>query len=238
MSQIVSQTAEALESPQVGFDPADEFAYRPVPPLAPISLFLGICALSGFLGIPCLAIGIVGLIMGAIALWQIRRSDGEMGGKVVARLGTGLSVALFFAASGYHAYAYVTELPEGYLRVSFPELSKYQPIITEEEGQQKVRFAPEVAELDGKPIYIKGYMYPTRQRFELSEFVLVKDTGQCCFGGQPKITDMIVVKYRNGMTVNHREQQLVGIGGVFRASVPEKSDAGAAIYTIEGTHFK
>src|SRR5882724_6924658 len=125
MSHIVSQTAEALETPQAAFDPADEFAYRPVPPLAPISLFLGICAVSGFLGIPCLAIGVVGLIMGSIALWQIRRSSGEMGGKVVASLGVALSVALFFAASGYHAYAYVTELPEGYVRVSFPELSKF-----------------------------------------------------------------------------------------------------------------
>ena len=234
MSQMVSQTVEPLESPQVQFDPADEFAYRPVPPLAPISLFLGICAISGFLGIPCLAIGVVGMIMGTIALWQIRRSAGEMGGKVVARLGVGLSAMLLLAGSGYHAYGYVTELPEGYLRVNFNELSKYQP--TYADG--KVCFAPEVAELDGKPIYIKGYMYPTRQRFGISEFVLVKDTGQCCFGGQPKLTYMIVVKFDNGMTVNHLEQQLVGIGGVFRATVPIQSGELSAIYTIEGTHFK
>lgn len=234
MSQIVSQTAETLETPQVPFDPADDFAYRPVPPLAPISLFLGICTVSGFLGIPCLAIGVVGMVIGAIALWQIRRSSGEMGGKVVARLGVGLSVMLFLAASGYHAYAYITELPEGYLRVNFNELAKFQP--TEADG--KVQFAPEVAELDGKPIYIKGYMYPTRQRFGISEFVLVKDTGQCCFGGQPKLTDMIVVKFDDGKTVNHLEQQLVGVGGVFRAHMPVHSGDLNAVYTIEGTHFK
>src|SRR5690348_9697094 len=111
MSQMVSQTVEPLNASQAQYDPADEFAYRPVPPLAPISLFLGICALAGFLGVPCLAIGGVGIIMGAIALWQIRRSAGEMGGKVVARLGVGLSASLLLAASGYHAYAYVTEVP-------------------------------------------------------------------------------------------------------------------------------
>ena len=234
MSQIVSQMAEPLESPEVPFDPADEFAYRPVPPLAAISLFLGICTLSGFLGIPCLAIGVVGIIMGAIALWQIRRSAGEMGGKVVARLGVSLSAMLLLAGSSYHAYAYVTELPAGYLRVSFNELSNYQPTFSD--GQ--MHFAPEVAELEGKPIYIKGYMYPTRQKFGISEFVLVKDTGQCCFGGQPKLTDMIVVKFDDGTTVNHREQQLVGIGGVFRAALPVQSGALTAVYTIEGTHFK
>lgn len=233
MSQIVSQTAEPLEKPPVPFDPADEFAYRPVPPLAPISLFLGICAVSGFLGIPCLAIGVVGMMMGAIALWQIRRSAGDMGGKVVARLGVGLSAILLLSASGYHAYAYVTELPEGYLRVNFKDLSTYQPSYAD----GKVQFAPEVAELDGKPIYIKGYMYPTRQKFGISEFVLVKDTGQCCFGGQPKLTDMVVVRFEDGMTVNHREQQLVGVGGVFRAVAAHSGEL-TAIYTIEGTHFK
>jgi hypothetical protein len=215
-------------------DPADEFAYRPVPPLAPISLFLGICAVSGFLGIPCLAIGGVGILMGAIALWQIRRSSGEMGGKVVARLGAGLSAVLLLAASGYHAYAYVTELPEGYLRVNFSELAKFQPRFAD----GHVQFAPEVEALNGKPIYIKGYMYPTRQQIGLTEFVLVKDNAQCCFGGQPQPTDMIVVRFEDGMTVNHREQQLVGVGGVFRANLPVRSGELTAIYTIEGTHFK
>jgi len=234
MSQIVSQTAEPLKTPPASFDQADEFEYRPVPPLAPISLFLGICAVSGFLGTPCLAIGAVGMVIGAIALWQIRRSAGEMGGKVVARLGVGLSAFLLLAATSYHAYAYVTELPEGYLRVNFTELSKYEPGYAD----GKVQFAPEIEALDGQPIYIKGYMYPTRQRFGISEFVLVKDTGQCCFGGQPKLTDMIIVKFEDGMTVNHREQQLVGVGGVFRAYVPSKSGDLTAIYTIEGTHFK
>ena len=234
MLQTVSQMAEPLESPQVAFDPADEFAYRPAPPLAPISLFLGICAISGFMGIPCLAIGVVGMLMGAIALWQIRRSAGEMGGKVVARLGIGLSVVMLVAGSSYHAYAYVTELPEGYARVSFNDLANYQPSFADGEWH----FAPEVAALNGKPIYVKGYMYPTRQNFGLSEFVLVKDTGQCCFGGQPKLTDMIVVKFEGDMTVNHLEQQLVGVGGVFRASLPTQSGDLTAIYTIEGTHFQ
>ena len=237
MSQIVSQTAEPLETPSSGiepaFDPADEFAYRPVPPLAPISLFLGICAVSGFLGIPCLAIGGVGIIMGVIALLQVRRSAGEMGGKVVASLGVGLSAFLLLAASGYHAYAYVTELPEGYLRVNFSELATYKPGFAD----GHVQFAPEVTALEGKPIYIKGYMYPTRQQVGLTEFVLVKDTGQCCFGGQPQPTDMIVVRFDDGQTVNHREQQLVGVGGVFKAMAAHSGEL-TAIYTIEGTHFK
>ena len=236
MSQMVSETAETVQTRDVSRDPNDEFAYRPVPAMAPISLFLAFCSLAGFLAIPCLAIGGVGIATGAIALWQIRRSEGEFGGTLVAWLGTGLSFLLVIGASGFHAYAYVTELPEGYQRVSFGDLAKYPEPMLNKDGTATV--AKEVAALDGQPIYIKGYMYPTKQLYNLSEFVLVKDTGQCCFGGQPKPTDMIVVKFEDGMTVNHREQQLVGVGGVFRAVSPSKSAGLNAFYVLEGTHFK
>src|SRR5690348_1516855 len=112
MSQTLSQPAEPAQSGRPSFDGADEFAYHPVPPLAPISLFLGICALAGFLGIPCLAIGLVGGFLGLIAYWQISRSAGELGGKWIALLGVGLSFGLLLSGTGYHAYAYATELPE------------------------------------------------------------------------------------------------------------------------------
>ncbi len=234
MSQILSDVAEPVESRDVQFDPADEFAYRPVPPLAPISLFLGVLAASGFFGIPCLAVGFVGMVVGAAALWQIRRSDGNLGGKGIARVGVALSVILLISGSGYHAYAYVTELPEGYERVNFTELSRHFPRFVE----GKIDLDPEVAGLDGKPIFIKGYMYPSGRTLDIKEFVLVKDTGQCCFGGQPKLTDMIVVRYDDSMVINHREQQLVGVAGIFRTDSAVQSGTLTAIYQIDGTHFK
>src|SRR5262249_4919157 len=134
----------------------------------------------------------------------------------------------------YHAYAYATELPEGYLRVNFADLAKHEPRWVDE----KMEVDPDVAELDGKPIFIKGYMYPTGRLTGITEFVLVKDTGQCCFGGQPKLSDRIVVKFEEGMTVDHREQQLVGVGGVFRANSVVQSGVLTAFYQIDGTHFK
>jgi hypothetical protein len=234
MSQIITEPAEPAESRAAQFDPGEEFAYRPVPPLAPISLFLGLCGLSGFVGVPCLAVGFVGVLVGMVALWQIRRSAGTLGGKGIARLGIGLSALMFVAGSGYHAYGYATEVPEGYQRISFVELSKHEPKLAE----GRIEVAPEVASLDGKPIFIKGYMYPSRQRSEISEFVLVKDTGQCCFGGQPKLTDMIIVKFDEGLTVNYREQQLVGVAGVFRANSVAQAEGLTSIYVLEGTHFK
>jgi hypothetical protein len=235
MSQVVSERQEALPSPVATRDPNDEFAYRPVPALAPISLFLAFCSLAGFLAIPCLAIGGVGMVTGLIALWQIRRSAGEFGGGLVATLGASLSLLLVVGASGFHTYAYITELPEGYERVSFIEMAKHPPIY-DEKGNWTID--PEVAALDGKPIYIKGFMFPTSQKFNLTEFLLVKDTGQCCFGGQPKPSDMIAVTFDNGMMVNHREQILVGVAGIFRAKNPTSTAGLKPVYVLEGTHFR
>src|SRR5262249_889598 len=227
MSQTLSEPAQPAQSRDSSLD-ADEFAYRPVPPLEPISLFLGTCALAGFLGVPCLAIGGGGARLGLLAIWQIRRSAGELGGTLIAVLGTGISLSLFLGASGYHAYAYATELPEGYERVNFNELAKHEP----EFAAGKITIDPQLAPLHGNPIDIKGYMYPTRQLTDISEFLLVKDTGQCCFGGSPKPSDMIVVKFRDGMTVNHREQQLVGIGGIFHAGSLVQSGQNVAVYMM------
>ena len=114
-------------------------------------------------------------------------------------------------------------------------MSTHAPTFTDD---GHIQIAPEVARLDGKPIYIKGYMYPTRQRTDISEFVLVKDTGQCCFGGQPKLCDMIIVKFADGMTVNYREQQLVGVGGIFRPNTVARAEGLTAVYVLEGTHFR
>jgi hypothetical protein len=215
-------------------DAQAEFEYHPVPPLAPISLFLGVCAVAGLLAIPALAVGFVGMVTGLICVWQIRRSEGEMGGGVLAKIGLVLSALFLLSGSALHAYIYVTELPEGYERVSFNWLSKEDL----KAGVAGPEVTPAVEALDGKPIFIKGYMFPTRQVVGLTEFVLVKDTGQCCFGGNPKLTDMIVVKFKDGMTVNHRPQALVAVGGVFHAKSVTQSGELTAVYSIDGTHFK
>lgn len=234
MSQTVSEFRDIAESQDRANDPFSEFEYRPVPPLAPITMFLGICGIAGLAGIPALSISFAGVITGLLCLWQIRRAEGALGGKLVARLGLALSVLFLVGGSGLHAYTYVTEVPEGYERVSFNWLAKQPQKFT----QEGVEVTPEVANLDGQPIFIKGYMYPTRQQTGMTEFVLVKDTGQCCFGGNPKLTDMIVVKFHDGMTVNHKEQILVSVAGTFHAGAVTQSGELTAVYTIDGTHFQ
>lgn len=212
---------------------AEEFSYRPLTPLAPITLFFAICSASAYFDWYGVAIGGVGLLVGMFTLWRIWHSSGELTGWALASTGTVLSAISVVGGASWHIYQYQTEVPAGYQRVNFSWLSDQLPLV--KDGKDQIH--PEVQKLDGQDIFIKGYMYPTRQDRNLTEFVMLKDTGQCCFGGNPKLSDMIVVKLKD-FTVDHREMQLVSVAGKFHAG-PRSDSAGlSAVYTLDATHFK
>jgi len=226
--------AASQASSNSGASPSDEFAYKPVTPLAPISLFMGVCGVAGFLGVPAMAIAVVGIFCALLALWLIRRSENALGGSLVAKLGLAVSLLMTIGAGALHTYVYFTEVPEGHQRIGFSWLSKQEVV---QQGSDLL-LPPDVIELNEKPIFIKGYMYPSRQREGLHEFVLVKDTGDCCFGRQPKLSDMIVVHMKDGQTVKYREQQLVSVAGTFRIAGVHQAGDIVGLYTLDGTHFR
>jgi hypothetical protein len=211
-----------------------DFEYRPLTPLAPLALFLGLASLASFMWVGALVLPITGVLIGLLALWRIRQSEGEVSGKTMAVIGLGLSAVLLLGGGGFHGYVYATEVPEGYERLSFNWLAAQSPVY--EDG--RLAPSPELKAVNGKKVYVKGYMYPTGQLTGLTQFTLCKDTGECCFGGQPKVTDMIQVTMKDGMTVNHRELILTGVAGTLR--VRPKLDAGelVSLYTLEATHFR
>ena len=67
---------------------------------------------------------------------------------------------------------------------------------------------------DGKKIFIKGYTLPSVSGKNMKQFVIVPDRGTCCFGGDPKITDMILVTLEEPLTVDYSVFQRK-LGGVF-----------------------
>jgi hypothetical protein len=212
----------------------DDLGYRPVPILAPISLGAGLFSLVGLAAPAGLAVCVFGMVLGILCLRQIRRANGEYGGWVVGLLGLILSTGFLLGGSALHAYSYATEVHEGFSRLNFGWLAKQEPVIID--GDLQV--AADAQAFDGKKVYIKGYMYPTGQLTGLTRFVLCKDTGQCCFGGQPKMTDMVMVEFKDGVTADHREQQLVGVGGTFRAKKVIVGGELVAIYSLEGDYFR
>ncbi|QDT51080.1 hypothetical protein Pan258_51630 [Symmachiella dynata] len=213
-----------------------EFDYRPVTPLAPIALFFGLCSAAGFLAWEALAIGAMGFLMGAAALWKIRSSGGELGGSMLAKIGLTLSLIGVVGGSTLLTYQYIAELPEGHERISFKWFARQAPKVAN--GQYQLD--EDILALDNKDIFIKGYMFPGRKTTDIDTFVLVKDSGDCCFGGQPKIEDMILVELQNDMKIDLRSQTTpVGIGGKLRLDNRVRiSDGLRPVYTLEGYHVR
>lgn len=233
MSQTLEELQPATARP-VSVEPGfEEFGYKPIPPLAPVSALLGVCALSGLLSPLGLVFAVFGVALGSVALRQIKRAEGDLGGRKIATLGAVTSAALLVSGAALHIYWYQTEVPEGYQRVSFgADISKKGFVM--EEGQGRVH--PEIAQLEGKPLFVKGYMYPDGQPYGIKTFILCRDNGQCCFGGQPKLTDMIKVKLPDGLTAKF-DANMVSVAGVFRLRDLRKAGNLEPAFELEATHF-
>jgi hypothetical protein len=229
--RVVETAAEgqALGWPQ----PQDEFEYRPVPALVSVSGAFAVFSLTAFIIDWLLLVPVVGMLLAGIALWQIRRSEGAYGGRLTAWILFGIMALQLVGATTLYAYSFITEVPDGFRRVSFVnDISKYELKMVD--GQVQIPEA--VQQLDSQPVFLKGYMYPTREDRGLDRFVLCKDMGQCCFGGNPKPTDMIVVEMDKNQRVDYRTG-MVSVAGIFRTH----ADVGAAglnpVYKLDCTFF-
>lgn len=224
MSQVM-----APERPGEIDDISDAFDYKPVPILAPVALFFGITSLLSLLTVIGLVVCVVGIVIGGLALWSIKRGDGAYRGHAIAMTGLALSAFFLVAGSASHIYAYNTEVPDGHYRVNFSrDISDKQFVNTN--GRQNLH--PDVAPYEGQLIFIKGYMYNTRTTKGLSGFTLLKDNGKCCFGGNPKSYDMMEIRLQDGLTVD-KIDGLVSVAG--RLVCKPISVEGAVVYIVEAT---
>ena len=231
MSVVQEMMSESLKQSEFG---RDEFQYRPMPPLVPVSMaFVCLSMLAGLSDL-LLIVPLVGIVLAFIAYYQISKSQGELSGGPMALSSLVLMLAIFIAFAGLHLHSYATEIPPGFQRVNFnSDISqKGFPV---QNGQMGVH--ADVAKLAEKPIYLKGYMFPFRETRDLKQFVLCKDSGDCCFGGQPKPTDMILIHMKGGKTVNYHEKQLVGVAGTLRIEPTYDESGLTPVYQLDCTYF-
>jgi len=206
------------------------FDYKPVPVIAPVAFFLGVASSLALYTELALPICLLALVLSLVAVWKIRTSDGEFGGLKLAGIGLATSVLFFVTGIASFVHAYTTEVPEGHLRVNFPrDISDKQFVY--QNGVRQLH--PDVAPLEGKQIYIKGWMYNTRRQKGLDGFVLLKDNGQCCFGGNPKPFDMIEVSMVDGKTVD-RIDGMIAVAGTLQCN----PHSAGAVYRLKATQVK
>ena len=199
--------------------------YKAVSVLAVASLGLGLLSVLAFFNWIFGAIPLVGILMGVVAIRQIKIRRHELTGLPIASIGVILSMTLLAAGWGWLTYDYYTEVREGYLRITYDDLRPPE----DNPGE----FPPARAKaLDGQKVFIKGYMFPSDRTVGLKEFTLCRDNKDCCFGGQPKAYDMIRVKMKDGDRARFSKWQRK-VDGVFRIKYEErKVPGGVQIQTV------
>jgi hypothetical protein len=186
--------ADASRESSDAYEPAESYEayvpYRALSRAAVASVVMGLLGLSALTAVPLILLPALGLVLGVWGSRAIRRYPNEYSGRSLAIAGIVGNLLLLLGSSTLHAAIYVTEVPEGAMRISFADLqpSKRAP---------ELPVPPEALDLDGKRIFVKGYVYPDGQQYNIRRFILVPDMGTCCFGGQPKLTDMIEVTLRD-----------------------------------------
>jgi hypothetical protein len=171
----------------------------------------------------------VGMFLGGRALWVIRRNPREMTGLGFAKAGLILSGGFLIGGLGLAGYVYATEVPDGYERITYSQLQADPKV-----PQQVV--PPGAVDLDGKRVFIKGYVYPGAQTNGLKRFVLCRDNGDCCFGGTPPLTDKILVTLTDPLRLNY-SRRMQRLAGTFRLMPGLAVDApGEVVYQLEADY--
>jgi hypothetical protein len=72
----------------------------------------------------------------------------------------------------------------------------------------------QIEAMSGQKIRIRGYILPTPQRSGITQFVLVRDNQECCFGAGAALYDCILVDMKKGATAEYSIRP-VAVEGIF-----------------------
>ena len=181
-----------------------------------------------------IVVPVLGAICGRVAIGNIKKYPDELAGMMAARIGFIISIVCVIASLITHSVIYATEVPENYHRISFGELRP--------NDRTALPFAEKAKQMDGQRVFLKGYVRPpSGKKNRLKSFIMVGDFGDCCFGGNPKITEVVAIRIKSDDTVDYG-YGLRKIGGVFRlnpntTAVNEK-DIPQVFYEIEADYVR
>jgi hypothetical protein len=106
--------------------------------------------------------------------------------------------------------------------------------LAKDEAFTRDRLTPRVTELDGGRVRIRGYILPSFQQRGLTQFVLVRDNQECCFGPGAALHDCVVVRMQPGTTADFSIRP-VAVTGAFRVEELRGPDGRhLAIYALDG----
>lgn len=211
-----------------------DFQYRSVSKSALACLIFALLGFTAFLAEPLVILPAISLAFAVVAWISFRRHPDELVGKTMLYLGGPLALFCLIGSIAQHIYIYQTEVPEGYRRISFAMLR--------DNPKKALKYSEMAPELDGQKVFLRGYVRPGDKKRNLKHFIMVGDFGSCCFGGNPKISEVVAVTIDiPDKTVNYG-YALWRIGGTFNF-LPDRartddSDVPLVYYHIIADHVR
>ena len=220
MSTGLFDSPSAPLTPARPADPEPDL-YRAISGTAIAAAAVAVLSPLVLLGWSFAAVPVVGLVLAAAALGDIARRPGAVTGRGLALAALAGSAASLVGGLAYLAAVYTAELPEGFARLNYAML---QPL----PGDPPTAVPDSAREMNGRDVLLKGYIYPGSRQRGITEFLLCRDQGDCCFGGTPKITDRVLVRLSDPKGVDFT-QRLVKIAGRFRIEPAGTAELGGGV---------
>ena len=210
----------------------DHLQYRTISRAAVVCIVFAILGFLSYLFTAFVILPFLSVCFGIAALFNFRRYPDQLSGALATKIAMAVSAIVLASSVSMHAYIYATEVPDGYKRISFYELNPKK--------NSRMPYSKNAVEFNGEEVFLKGYVRPGLKKKKLKKFVLVGDFGSCCFGGSPKITDVVAVSIENEDDYVNYGYRLRRIGGEFilhqrRKSVHEK-DLDYVLYEIKADY--
>jgi hypothetical protein len=229
----MSTEIEQVVEPEYSTEQEDEslIQYRALSSGAVVALVLGLISLVALGDYWLVVVPLVGVAFGLMVVRQLRARRHELTGLGLAWTGVALSAAMIPLGPAVVYYQEVSPIPPGYRYISYDEL---QP------NPQSGELIPRSAlDLIGKKVYIKGFVFAGSDTAGIRKLLLVRDAGTCCFGGNPKITDRIVVSLGGAATAMYTKQ-VARVAGTFRVSRPEQAPgaSGQVFYFLDQAEMR
>ena len=204
--------------------------YQAINPLSVGSVILGLLSATAFFHWGFLFLPLIGVLLGAAGLVNLVREEGSRVGIYLSCTGICLSLLLGGGLYSYSVYRYYHMVPPGYILIGYDELESDDP---------NMPFPERSKALEGKRVFIRGYMYSSRQQTGLRTFIMSRDNGVCQYcTPDPKTTDQVFIELADDRTAAYTTR-LIGVGGIFSRKFEDpKKKYGGIIYHIEAEYLR
>lgn len=231
--------------------PDENTDYRSLTAESVGSLILGFLSILTIVSGIFVIFPIMGIVLGILAIRKILGASEELSGLGISSAGVALSVLFALVGIAYQIHVSSFDVPLGYREIDFTKLSA-NPVTgkmseeildlayTRDENNRIVPLRPQFDAqgnvIPPPPVFLEGYMFPTKNMSGIDFFMLVPSLEQGKFGTMTRSpTEMVEVNLLGGLSVPYRTSP-VRVGGLL--FVKENYTGDQMPYHIEADVFR